>query len=174
MDATCRENTHSILKNTMEDVADYAMPIKVYRAVADDERKYSPAEVASVEVVPVMGQPDPDRICTPIVERSNLSLRMGTRRCTRLTNAFSKKWENHWAAMSLWCTSITSAGFKKACERRPRWLLGLRIACGTCANSWSPGELLGTPLYQNHPGNRKSPTLTRLGFLLYDQTYGDV
>ena len=49
-----------------------------------------------------MGQPDPERICTSIVERSNLSLRMGIRRFTRLTNAFSKKWENHWAAVALW------------------------------------------------------------------------
>jgi len=45
-----------------------------------------------------MGQPDPERICTSIVERQNLSVRMGTRRFTRLTNAFSKKWENHWGS----------------------------------------------------------------------------
>jgi hypothetical protein len=82
------------------------MLIKVYKAASGGERRYSPAEVSSVEIVPVMGQPDPDRICTSIVERSNLSLRMGTRRCTRLTNAFSKKWENHWAAMSLWYTCL--------------------------------------------------------------------
>ena len=62
-----------------------------HQAVADGERKCSPAEVASVEVVPVMDN-DPDRICTSIGERSSLSLRMGTRRCTRLTDAFSKKW----------------------------------------------------------------------------------
>ena len=53
-----------------------------------------------------MGQPDPERICTSIVERSNLSTRMATRRFTRLTNAFSKKWENHWAAVALWFTSF--------------------------------------------------------------------
>jgi hypothetical protein len=46
--------------------------------------------------------PDPERICTSIVERSNLSIRMGTRRFTRVTNAFSRKWESHWAAVSLW------------------------------------------------------------------------
>lgn len=49
------------------------------------------AEVDSVEVVPVCGNPDRERICTSIVERSNLSVRMGTRRFTRLANAFSKK-----------------------------------------------------------------------------------
>jgi hypothetical protein len=56
-------------------------------------------------VLPCAKSARPERTCTSIVERSNLSLRMGTRRCARLTNAFSKKWENRWAAMSLWCTS---------------------------------------------------------------------
>lgn len=67
------------------------MLIKVYRATPEGERRYPPAEIQSVEVVPVMGRPDPERICTSIVERSNLSLRMGIRRFTRLKNAFSKK-----------------------------------------------------------------------------------
>jgi len=83
-------------------ITGYAMLIKVYRASQDGEARYSPAEVQSVEVVPVYGQPDPERICTSIIERSNLSLRMGLRRFTRLTNGFSKKWENHWAATVLW------------------------------------------------------------------------
>src|SRR5262249_20682703 len=83
-------------------VTGFAQLIKVYRAPQSDEKRYSPAEVQSVEVVPVMGQPDPERICTSIVERSNLSLRMGLRRFTRLTNGFSKKWENHAAAVMLW------------------------------------------------------------------------
>jgi transposase-like protein/IS1 family transposase len=92
----------SAITTTLHDRCDFAQLIKVYRAAPEGERRYSPAEVESVEVVPVMGRPDPERICTSIVERSNLSLRMGMRRFTRLTNAFSKKWENHWASVALW------------------------------------------------------------------------
>jgi len=92
------------IPDTFGTSVDFAMLIKVYKAVPEGERRYSPAEVSSVEVVPVCGNPDPDKICTSIVERSNLSIRMGCRRFTRLTNAFSKKYENHWAAVMLWYT----------------------------------------------------------------------
>jgi IS1 family transposase len=89
------------IANTLEDRVDFAQLIKVYRATPEGERKYSPAEVVSTEVVPVLGEPDPKRICTSHIERQNLTMRMQMRRLTRLTNAFSKKWENHWAALCL-------------------------------------------------------------------------
>jgi transposase-like protein/IS1 family transposase len=92
----------SAISNTLEDRVDFAQLIKVYRATPEGERRYSPAEVVSTETVIGIGRPDPARICTSHVERQNLSMRMGIRRFTRLTNAFSKKWENHWAAVALW------------------------------------------------------------------------
>lgn len=84
---------------------DYAMLIKTYGSDGLGEvpqaRKYSPQVVSSQEVRVVQGNPDPDRISTSYIERSNLTLRMSSRRFTRLTNAFSKKIRNHAAAVAL-------------------------------------------------------------------------
>jgi transposase-like protein/IS1 family transposase len=89
------------IEDTLSDRVDFAQLIKVYRATPEGERRYSPAEVVSTERVPCIGHPDPDRICTSIVERQNLTMRMQIKRLARLTLCFSKKWENLWAALCL-------------------------------------------------------------------------
>lgn len=80
---------------------DYAQLVKTYES-SQEEARYSPAVCTSSEQKPIMGRPDPEHISTSHVERSNLSMRMGIRRFTRLTNAFSKKIENHFAAVALY------------------------------------------------------------------------
>ena len=83
---------------------DYAMLIKLYGQPEgrEPERRYSPPECIGIDVRRVSGYPDPDHISASYVERQNLTMRMGMRRFTRLTNAFSKKLENHLHMLSLY------------------------------------------------------------------------
>ena len=79
---------------------DFATLVKVY-GHGEVDRGYSPGEVVGTIETPCCGNPDEDRVCTSHIERSNKTLRMAIRRLTRLTDAHSKKWENHEAAMAL-------------------------------------------------------------------------
>jgi IS1 family transposase len=81
---------------------DYAMLVKKYGTAPEAEKRYSPPICLGADKQEVRGRPNPEHISTSYVERQNLSMRMGMRRFTRLTNAFSKKLENHMHALSIY------------------------------------------------------------------------
>lgn len=81
---------------------DYAMLVKVFGAAPEGQRRYSPAVCTGAVKHRVEGNPDPKHVSTSYAERQNLNMRMGMRRFTRLTNAFSKKAENHAYAVAIY------------------------------------------------------------------------
>ncbi len=81
---------------------DYAQLVKVYGAAPDAEKRYSPPECIGANKRRLEGKPKRKHISTSYVERQNLTMRMQMRRFTRLTNAFSKKLENHVAMVALY------------------------------------------------------------------------
>ncbi len=80
---------------------DYAMLVKIYSDNSEGQKRYSPAECTGCKKEEISGNPDPRHISTSYVELQNLTMRMQMRRFTRLTNAFSKKLENHIASLAI-------------------------------------------------------------------------
>jgi IS1 family transposase len=105
---------------------DYAMLVKIYGAASDSpESRYSPATCIGCRTGVLNGDPNPDHISTSFVERQNLSMRMGMRRFTRLTNGFSKKLENHGHMVALYFMHYNFCRVHKTLRVTPAMEAGL-------------------------------------------------
>jgi hypothetical protein len=100
---------------------DYGQVVKFYEAEPAGAGRYSPPTVVRAERTTIVGTPDRKHISTSIIERQNLTMRMSMRRFTRLTNAFSKKVENHRAAVALHFAHPTWFGCIGRFARRQQW-----------------------------------------------------
>jgi 3-methyladenine DNA glycosylase/8-oxoguanine DNA glycosylase len=131
---------HGPYRTAMEEAfgadADYATIEKTYRTDPTAPRgRYSPPICTGVRKHVVEGNPDPAHVSTSYVERSNLSIRMQNRRFTRLTNAFSKKFENHVHALALYFMFYNFVRQHKTLRTSPA------MAAGIADTLWSMEDI---------------------------------
>ncbi len=106
---------------------DYAMLVKIYGEAAVPAGRYSPGVCIGAEHKRVEGRPDPKHISTSYAERQNLSMRMGTRRFTRLTNAFSKKAENHAHSVAIYFMHYNFVRIHQSLRCSPAMAAGVTV-----------------------------------------------
>jgi hypothetical protein len=105
---------------------DYAMLVKLFGAAPESAKgRYSPAECTGIRTVRIEGDPDPKHISTSYTERQNLTMRMHMRRFTRLTNAFTKKFENHVHMVALYTVWFNYVRIHKRLRVTPAMAAGL-------------------------------------------------
>lgn len=132
---------HRVYMDAVEEAfgadVDYAQLQKIYGASMEPERQYSPARCIGCDMKAVSGNPDPKHVSTSFVERQNLTMRMSIRRFTRLTNAFSKKLENHIAAIALYFMYYNFCRVHQTLRVTPA------MEAGLSDHIWTLDELMG-------------------------------
>jgi IS1 family transposase len=126
----------AIVGSFVEHGVDYAQFVKSFESEAIGPGRYSPPKVTGTMKTPILGEPVAELVSTSYVERQNLTVRMGVRRYTRLTNAFSKKLENHVAATALHFGHYNFVRQHKTVRTSPA------MAAGVAKTLWSVGELV--------------------------------
>lgn len=115
---------------------DFAQLIKIYGETVEGQKRYSPAECLGVKKSKVIGDPDLCCVSTSFVERQNLTMRMSIRRFTRLTNAFSKKIENHAHSVALHYMHYNFCRIHKTLRVTPA------MAAGVSDHVWTIDEIV--------------------------------
>ena len=126
------------VRSTLAGRVDYGVLIKIFRnATPDDQRQYSPGKIVGTKKELLMGNPDKDRVCTSHTERHNGSMRCFIKRMGRLTYCFSKRWDNHEAAVALYIAHFNFV-------RKHNSLKGKTpaMASGLADHVWTVAELL--------------------------------
>jgi IS1 family transposase len=115
---------------------DFAQLVKLYGATPTPPGRYSPAECVGARKTPIEGSPDLAHVSTSYVERANLTMRMQMRRFTRLTNGFSKKFENHCHMVSLYTAWYNLVRMHKTLRMSPA------MAAGVTDRLWSMEDII--------------------------------
>jgi IS1 family transposase len=124
------------VENHLGSQVDYATVRKIFAEESGNERRYSPPTIIGVEKVVISGMPEERRACTSHIERQNLDVRMRCRRFGRLVNSFSKKWENHQAAVSLWVAAQNFVHTNRSIRMTPA------MCAGIVRKPWTVKDLL--------------------------------
>lgn len=130
---------------------DYAQLIKLYGDAPGPAGRYSPAECTGIRKTRVEGKPDKAYISTSYAERQNLTMRMSMRRFTRLTNAFSKKAENHAHALALYFTFYNFVRIHKTLRVTPA------MAAGVSQRLWDMADVVALIDANAEPAKMRGP-----------------
>ena len=125
------------VESTFGGNVDYAQLVKIYGATGEGQKRYSPAQCLGARKDKISGNPDMAHVSTSFAERQNLTMRMSMRRFTRLTNAFSKKAENHGHAVALHFMYYNFGRIHKTLRVTPA------MAAGISDHVWTLEEIAG-------------------------------
>jgi IS1 family transposase len=149
---------HKMYLGAVEDVfsgdVDFAQLVKIYGPTPTGDTLYSPAECLGCQKHAVTGNPDEKHVSTSYVERANLTIRMSLRQFTRLTNAFSKKLENHTAALGLFHAHYNLCRIHKSLRVTPA------MAAGVTSRVWGIEDLVA--LLPTAEGKKRGPYAKRI------------
>lgn len=124
------------VESTFGSEVDYAMLVKVFGRDQEPDTRYSPPEVIGIQSAVITGNPSPKHISTSMVERQNWSVRTAMRRYTRLSNGFSRKIENHAAAVALNYFAYNFIKVHRTLRMSPA------MAAGVTDHLWDVSELV--------------------------------